>query len=149
MPISYIRREDVESLRHENLLIPEDVIPAQNVQYANGDIISSTSRISIGQCTALVMPDQVDSLICPNFALDAGATMTLNTYGGEITNSSNSSTIPIHRIDGQFRCDLRDIFNYNHGTSTTSGIAASVSTKTPLEHREMSLRKELFSRQQK
>jgi len=108
-------------------------IPPEHVQYANGTVITSSTGASIGPSfPSLILPNQIDSLISINTALDAGGTLVLQSSGGALTNADSTSTLPISRVGAQWRAKLRDCYHDDPGPANSDDLRVEFdSTQLP------------------
>ena len=75
--------------------LPTQSTQERRVTFAAGEPQYTSTSNLLGEQEALVLPVLTHNLISPNQALAAGGSLTLSQAGGALTNSSNTSTIPI------------------------------------------------------
>ena len=68
--------------------------------------------IVFGEDEALVVDGLVDNLISPVAFLDRGGELVMDQYGGSLTNSDGSASVPIYRVGDQWRVRLSDVEDF-------------------------------------
>ena len=89
--------------------LPTQSTQERRVTFAAGEPQYTSTSTLLGEQEALVLPVLTHNLISPNQALAAGGSLTLSQAGGALTNSSNTSTIPIRHESNLWLCDLEDV----------------------------------------